>query len=83
VYGLSALSGMSVETLEGLDRAPLDENAVTAFLGAMGPMAPSCRRAKDSNLGFVVLEGRGGGIGGGVRLPRGRSCCEAWEETLL
>jgi hypothetical protein len=36
---------------------------MAAFLAAIGPIAPSCRKAKESYFGFVVEEGRGGGMG--------------------
>lgn len=47
--------------LDVLDGTAVDEDAMAAFLAAIGPIAPSCRRAK-SYLGFEVDEGRGGGI---------------------
>jgi len=56
---------MSVETLDDRVGAVFEVDAAVKFLGATGPIAPSCRKANESYFGFVVLEGRGGG----VRLP--------------
>jgi hypothetical protein len=60
-----------VDTLEDLVGAC--EDVTVGFLDGNGPIAPSCRNANESYLGFVVLDGRGGGTSGGVRRPW---CCE-------
>jgi hypothetical protein len=44
-----------------------EEEATVGDLEGSCPIAPSCRSANESYLGFVVLEGRGGG----VRRPEG------------
>lgn len=54
---------MSVETLDDLEGIELEDDATAACRAAMGPIAPSCRKAKESYLGFDVEEGRGGGMG--------------------
>lgn len=48
--------------LDDLDGMAFEDDAIAAFLAAIGPIAPSCRRAKESYFGFDVEEGRGGGI---------------------
>lgn len=70
---------MSVDTLDDLVGAALKLDATVEFLLTVVPIPPSCRRAKESRAaGFVVLEGRGGGV-----LRPGVMCCEAPEGIRL
>jgi hypothetical protein len=66
--------GMSVETLDDLvGAAALKFDAAVELLLPFVPIAPSCLRANVSSAwGFVVLEGRGGGV-----LRPFVKCCEA------
>jgi len=79
------MKGTSVETLDDRVRAgpepePEPElDAAIELLIPIGPIPPSCRRANESIPigGFVVLEGRGGGVfGRGVY-------CDIWDDIRL
>jgi hypothetical protein len=67
--------GTSVETLD--DRVGTAFDAAVETLCKLGPIAPSCRKANESKpLGFVILDGRGGGVRRPFR-------CETWDGTAF